>query len=90
MIGEFVPEKDEVWKFYLTLTKIIDVLSYNFTESKIKYHKKLISQHNSMYIRLFNDTLKPKHNFLIHYFTIIQYSGPPRHFWCFRFEGKHK
>lgn len=43
-----------------------------------------------MYIRLFNDTLKPKHHLLTHYPTIIRYSGPPRHYWCFRFEGKHK
>lgn len=27
---------------------------------------------------------------MIHYPTIIEYSGPPRHYWCFRFEGKHK
>lgn len=66
------------------------LLSYNFSDSKIIYLGQLISQHNSMYIRLFNDTLKPKHNFLIHYHTIIQNSGPPRHYWCFRYEGKHK
>lgn len=35
-------------------------------------------------------TLKPKHHFLIHYPTIIQSSGPSRHYWCFRYEGKHK
>lgn len=91
MVGEFVPENDEVWQFYLTLVKIIDMLlSYKFTESKIEYLKQLIHQHNSMYIRLFNDTLKPKHHFLTHYPTIIRYAGPPRHYWCFRFEGKHK
>jgi len=43
-----------------------------------------------MYTHFFNDTLKPKHHFLIHYPSIIQQSGPPRHYWCFRFEGKHK
>jgi hypothetical protein len=43
-----------------------------------------------MYIILFNDTLKPKNYFLVHYPTIIKNSGPPRHYWCFRYEGKHK
>jgi len=91
MVGDLVPEGDEVWNFFLTLLKMIDILlSYTFTESTIIHLKQLIIQHNSMYIRLFNDTLKPKHHFLIHYPTIIEYSGPPRHYWCFRFEGKHK
>lgn len=30
------------------------------------------------------------YNFLIHYPTIILNSGPPRHYWCFRYEEKHK
>jgi len=91
MIGDLIPENDEVWNFYLTLIKIIDILlSYNFSDSKIMYLEQLISQHNSMYIRLFNDTLKPKHHFLIDYPTIIKNAGPPRHYWCFRYEGKHK
>ncbi|KAF0764466.1 zinc finger MYM-type protein 1-like [Aphis craccivora] len=87
MVGDLIPDDDEVWKFFLVLLKIIDLLlSYNFTEGKIMDLKQLISQHNSMYIRLFNDTLKPKHHFLIHYPTIIQYSGPPRFYWCFNKE----
>jgi len=91
MVGDLIPKDDEVWKFFLTLLKLIDLLlSYNFTEGKIMDLKQLISQHNSMYIRLFNDTLKPKHHFLIHYPTIIQYSGPPRFYWCFKYEGKHR
>jgi hypothetical protein len=34
--------------------------------------------------------LKPKHHLLVHYPNIIKYSGPPKHFWCFRYEAKHK
>lgn len=91
MVGDLIPDEDEVWSFYLVLLKIIDILlSYKFTESTISYLKQLIIQHNSLYLRLFNDTLKPKHHFLIHYPTVIQHSGPPRHYWCFRFEGKHR
>jgi len=91
MVGDLIPDGDEVWKFFSTLLKIIDLLlSYNFTEGKIMNLKQLINQHNSMFIRLFNDTLKPKHHFLIHYPTITQYSGPPRFYWCFKYEGKHR
>jgi len=64
MVGDLIPEDDEVWKFFLTLLKLIDLLlSYNFTEGKIMDLKQLISQHNSMYIRLFNDTLNPNTTF---------------------------
>jgi hypothetical protein len=91
IIGDLIPESDEVWELFLLLLKITDILlSYTFTENAILYLKQLISQHNLLYLTLFNDNLKPKHYFLVHYPTIIQKSGPPRHYWFFRFEGKHK
>lgn len=91
MAGDLIPENDEVWNFILILIKIVDLLlSYKFTESSIQYLEQLIKDHNSAYCTLFNNTLKPKHHFLIHYPNIIRESGPPRHYWCFRFEGKHK
>ncbi|KAF0712217.1 C2H2-type domain-containing protein, partial [Aphis craccivora] len=91
MIGDLIPEDDEVWNFVIILLKIVELLlSYKFTESSIIYLEQLIKDHNFLYSQLFNDKLKPKHHFLIHYPNIIRESGPPRHFWCFRFEGKHK
>lgn len=66
------------------------LLSYTFTNDTILQLKLLIKRNNENYVILFNNKLKPKHHILIHYPTIIQKSGPPRHFWCFRFEGKHK
>jgi len=91
MIGDLIPENDDVWNFVIILLKIIELLmSYKFTDNSIKYLEQLIKDHNSLYSLLFNDTLKPKHHFLIHYPNLIRESGPPRHFWCFRFEGKHK
>eukprot|EP00102_Acyrthosiphon_pisum_P013497 XP_008183097.1 PREDICTED: uncharacterized protein LOC103309442 [Acyrthosiphon pisum] len=91
MIGDLIPENDEFWTLFLILLQIIDILlSYTFTDNAISHLKQLISQHNSMYVTLFNDSLKPKHHFLVHYPTIIKHSGPPRHYWCFRYEAKHK
>jgi len=86
MVGDLVPENDEVWSFFLILLQINDqLLSYTFNTNSIKYLKQLISTHNKQYTILFNDTLKPKHHFLIHYPTIIENSGPPRNYWCFWF-----
>lgn len=91
MIGDLVPNHDEVWLFFLILLKIVDLLlSHTFNTDSINYLKQLISKHNHQYNLLFNDTLKSKHHFLVHYPTVIEYSGPPRHYWCFRFEAKYK
>ncbi|XP_008188545.1 uncharacterized protein LOC103310882, partial [Acyrthosiphon pisum] len=91
MVGDLIPHDDEVWKFFTNFLKIIDVLlSHTFTENGIVLLQHLIKEHNENYVLLFNDSLKPKHHFLVHYPSIIRQSGPPRHFWCFRFEAKHR
>lgn len=91
MIGDLVPEDDEVWNFFLTFLEIIEILLSNkLTQGSIPHLKYLINKHNSNYITFFHDSLKPKHHLLTHFPSIILKSGPPRHFWCFRYEAKHK
>lgn len=91
IIGDLIPENDDVWNFFLTLLKIIDLLLQNsFSADDIILLRQLIDNHNKKYVELFKDTLKPKHHILTHYPTIIEFSGPPKLFWCFRFESKHK
>lgn len=91
MIGDLIPLDDEVWIFFINFLKLIDLLLvYSFTEDKVLHLQRLIKINNDSYVKLFNDTLKPKHHLLVHYPTVIRQSGPPRQFWCFRFEGKHK
>lgn len=91
IIGDIIPENDSVWEFFLILLKIISLLLKKFlSKNDISLLRQLIADHNEKYVVLFSDTLKPKHHLLIHYPTIIENSGPPKHFWCFRFEAKHK
>lgn len=91
IIGDVIPQNDEVWLYILNLIEIIDILlCYEMPVSYINILREKIKVHNSDYIRLFNDNLKPKHHFLIHYPTILLNSGPPRNYWCFRYEAKHK
>lgn len=43
MVEDLIPEGDEVWSFYLTLVKIINILlSYTFTDNTIIHLKQLI------------------------------------------------
>lgn len=91
MIGDLVPNHDATWVFIINLIDIIDIiLSYKITKVMLIRLRSLITVHHQSYILLFKDTLKPKHHFMTHYFSIISMSGAPRNYWTFRFEGKHK
>lgn len=91
MIGDCVPQEDIVWLFLLNLLEIIDILLCSEISRDLAEHLKfLIKRHHTDYVHLFNDTLKPKHHLMLHYHSVILKSGPPRHFWCFRYEAKHK
>lgn len=91
MVGDLVPHDDEVWKFLLNLIKIIEILlAFEISYDLAERLQSLIQQHHIEYTRLFGDTLKPKHHFMLHYLSVIMQSGPPRLYWCFRFEAFHK
>lgn len=91
LIGDLVPEDDRVWNFFMNLLKIIDILLMSEIDcSTIQYLKYLITEHHEQYLEYFNDTLKPKHHFMIHYPRIIKSIGPLKPIWCMRFEAKHK
>ena len=77
MIGDLIPENDEVWQLYKYLRQMIDILiSPRIVESDIKRLEKLIKLHNKLYIQLFGP-LKPKFHNLVHYPAVIQKFGPP-------------
>ncbi|CAH1105247.1 unnamed protein product [Psylliodes chrysocephalus] len=91
ILGDLVPENHEIWIFLIEFIEIIDIiLSHSISTEYLKRLELLVGRHLNMYCQLFQDTLKPKHHFLLHYPTIIKYSGPPRTYWCFIFESKHK
>jgi len=77
--------------FFLNFSEIISILlSLQIKESSIIGLEQIINYHNLNYVLLFQDNLKPKNHILLHYLLIIRKSGPPKNFWCFRFEAKHK
>jgi len=68
IIGDMVPENNEVWLFLLNFVEITDlILLLNFDNKDIIKLEKCIAYHNTKYVQLFNDCLKPKHHFLTHY-----------------------
>ncbi|XP_033222654.1 uncharacterized protein LOC117176508 [Belonocnema kinseyi] len=91
IIGDCIPENDEYWNLYLILRNIGDLLSLRyFNRDCIVLLKTLITEHHEVYIKLFGETLKPKHYLLLHYPTIIYLIGPVRNVWCTRPKAKHE
>lgn len=90
-VGDLVPEGNKAWLFYLKLLEIIEVvMSYSFSEDTLVLLDFLVSEHHEMYMQLFQESLKPKHHFMLHYSRIIRAAGPPRFYSSIRFEAKHK
>jgi hypothetical protein len=91
MIGEYIPEDDEVWIFFLDLLKILDiVMEPCVTESNLIYLDSLVFAHHSFYVNFFKDALKFKHHNMVHYSTVLRKIGPLIKIWCMRLEGMHK
>lgn len=65
-------------------------MSFLFTPDDLVRLRHLIESHHTLYLQLFDDDLKPKHHFLVHYPTVIEDSGPVYKMMCFRNEAKHR
>jgi hypothetical protein len=87
LVGDLVPDYDPVWKFYLILRDIIDIiLSRQIQKEIIKILKERITEHHRLYVFLFHDTLKPKHYHMVHYPSILPQSGALISLACDRFK----
>lgn len=91
IIGDKIPIDNKVWKYFITLLNIVDILLMSrFDEPLLNKLHTLIQFHNETYMELFKKPLKPKYHFLNHYVNIIKQSGPPKYLWSFRYESKHR
>ena len=90
LVGDLVSH-DEVWFFYLTLRKIVDiVIAPSLQKECADLLDILVSEHHEMYVRLFQDKLKPKHHHMVHYGRVIKTYGPIYHLSVFKFESKNR
>lgn len=91
LIGDLVPPTEQIWSFYILILQIIDILlQRHFSDHLIEYLQTLIREHHRLFQDLFNEPLKPKYHFLLHYPHIIMNIGPPRFYWCIRYEAFHR
>lgn len=91
MIGDLVPEVEEVWQLYIRLLHILDIVTSPFVDANSTiYLATLIAEHHELYCKLLFKTLKPKHHIMVHYPRILNLIGPLIHVWSMRMEGKHR
>ena len=90
IVGDLIPENDKHLELYKYLGQIIDIVtSPRVIRSDAKVLKKLIEEHNQLYIDICGVS-KPKFHILLHYPTILLNNGPLINFWSMRFESKHR
>jgi len=91
LIGDFVPQNEPVWYLYISLRKILDILtSTSFQKECSKLLQTLVAEHNELYLILSKNNLKPKYHYLLHYHTMMMKFGPLINLWSMRFEAKHR
>lgn len=91
LVGDLIPDNDFVWKFYLILRDIIEIiLCRQMQKEMYRILKERIAEHHRLYVTLFHDTLKPKHHHMIHYPSILPQSGVLINLACDRFEANHQ
>ncbi|XP_060846411.1 uncharacterized protein LOC132926082 [Rhopalosiphum padi] len=92
LIGDFVPQNEPVWYLYISLRKILDILTFtSFQKECSKLLQKLVAEHNELYLILSKNNLKPKYHYLLHYPTMMLKFGTLINLlWSMRFEAKHR
>lgn len=87
----FKNELQNIWLAVDSMLQIIQILlSYHLTESDLNRLAEQIAIHLRCYQLFFNQPLKPKHHFLLHYVRAIRLVGPAVRFWALRMEAKHQ
>ena len=91
MVGDLVPEGDEVWLFYLHMRDLTDVLfAPKFVVGSEIYLKHMVEYFLHSYLNLFPGHLTIQFNLLLHYMSLFTLIGPVVNLWCMIDEGKHR
>ena len=105
LVGHKIPSRNSTLQYVIVLEKLVNLcLSNSFDEEKLEVLRKTIEKHNILYqkfqkIVIDKNTKKekkvyvnltPKLHLLLHYCTVIMYSGPVSKIWSMRHEGSNR
>lgn len=90
LIGDVVSPTSEHWHLFILLKEICSIVfAPVVTYGLAAFLKALIIEHHTMFKKLYERNLIPKHHFMIHYPRMMVMFGPISQMWCMRFESKH-
>lgn len=92
IIGHRINKDSLEWKLYVVLRRILSIVTAKTIHKRThEFLSDLITEHHRLYLQCFpDDTLKPKHHFMVHYPRIMQRIGPLSSVSCLRYESYHK
>lgn len=90
MIGDLIPAENRVWKFYLIVREIVEIMTSPVIDENLPmYLQTLVQEHHEMYLELFGP-LKPKHHFMVHHPYLMKQNGPLIHLSSLMCERNHR
>lgn len=90
LIGDVVSPTSQHWHLFILLKEICSIVfAPVVTYGLAAFLKELIIEHHTMFKKLYERNLIPKHHFMIHYPRMMVMFGPISQMWCMRFESKH-
>ena len=93
MIGHKIREEDDKkkWSVILQLIEISEISMQSvISREDLEKLDKLIKSYLSNRSKQYNQPMKPKHHFLLHYKACIDHSGPIRNLMCFSYEQMNR
>ena len=89
-----VPPDDPAFQAWQTHMSLINLLmQHSLTPDEIQQIDQTIQSHQEQLQALsevYPNIWKPKHHYACHFPLDIQHFGPPRHYWCMRFEAMNQ
>lgn len=91
IIGHRVDHDCPEWHLYIVLRQILSIVTSKTIHCRTyELLESLVSEHHELYLQCFQDTLKPKHHFMVHYARILHMVGPTGLISSMRYESYHK
>jgi len=92
VLWPLVDHTDPVWECMVMFCKITCMLlKHSFTYDEVVALQDLIEEHRQKFLETHGKhNFTPKLHYLFHIPANILQFGPPRNYWCMRFEAKHR
>ncbi len=90
LVGDLVDKKSQHWHLFILLREICSIVfAPVVTHGLAVFLKELIVEHHTLFKKLYDRNMIPKHHFMTHYPRMMVLFGPLSQLWCMRYEAKH-